>query len=149
MQAHRFRRLVIVNSHGGNTALLQAYAQEWEQRYGIEIDTVNFWVSGFYTDAQKLLDTPLSWDIHAGELETSLMLHLYPNLVAREAITPEHDVLATLSDQHPGWSTHTLSPGNGTLGRPTQATAQKGALLFEYTCDTLCAVLNTLGDLPA
>ncbi|MCE5342403.1 MAG: creatininase family protein [Eubacteriales bacterium] len=146
MQIHDFRRLVIVNSHGGNTALLQAYAQEWEQRYHIGLYTVNFWVSDFFTDAQSMLQTPLSNDIHAGELETSLMMYLYPQLVADAFATPENDVATTLSEYHSGWSTQQLSPRSGTLGNASLATAQKGEQLFRYLCDKLAAILREIGN---
>jgi creatinine amidohydrolase len=144
MRCHDFRRLVIVNSHGGNTALFEAYAQEWEQRFSIGVYTVNFWASDFFADAQALVQTPLSNDIHAGELETSLMMYLYPQLVLKTHIAPANDVAANLSEYHPGWITRQLSPGNGTLGNASLATQAKGEQLFQFLCDQLACALRQI-----
>jgi creatinine amidohydrolase len=145
MQLHGFRRLVIVNSHGGNTALLEAYAQEWEQRFSIGVYAVSLWASGFFADAQALVQTPLSGDIHAGELETSLMMYLYPQLVAKAHITTANDVEANLSEYHPGWNTRQLSPLYGTLGHASRATETKGEQLFGFLCDHLAFALREIG----
>ena len=139
MRAHGFTRLAVVNSHGGNSALLEAYAQEWEQKYGVKIHVVSFWASDFFQGARGLIETPLERDVHAGEIETSLLLHIAPGLVSQE---PAEDVLTGLPAYHPGWLTGDLSPGNGAIGGASHATAEEGARLFAYLCDRLAAALN-------
>jgi creatinine amidohydrolase len=145
MQLHGFRRLVIVNSHGGNTALLQAYAQEWEQRFSIGVYAINFWASDFFAGAQAMVQTALSSDIHAGELETSLMMYLYPQLVRIAHIAPANDVEASLGEYHSGWNTRQLSPQFGTLGNASYATQAKGEQLFSFLCDQLAFALRQIG----
>ena len=68
--------------------------------------------------------------LHAGEAETSLMLHLYPELVrferARDFELSPDQFQRYVRDQLP-------SPppgGNGVVGRPTLATAEKGAAIY-------------------
>ena len=69
--------------------------------------------------------------LHAGEAETSLMLHLYPSLVrmdrARDFDLPDDAFRRYVRDQLP-------SPppgGPGVVGRPTLATAEKGAAIYQ------------------
>jgi creatinine amidohydrolase len=143
MWRHGFKRLMIVNSHGGNTALLLAYAQEWEAEYGVGIHNVNFWASDFFAGAQGMVETALACDIHAGELETSLIKHIAPWLAQADA-APGADNYTGLDGYHPGWLTHQLSPGNGALGGASRATAQKGELLFRYLCEKLASALNAV-----
>ena len=143
MRQHGFQRLLIVNSHGGNTALLQAYAQEWEAEFGIGIYNVNFWASDFFADAQGVVETALACDVHAGELETSLIMHIAPRLARADAAL-RADNNTGLDEYHPGWLTHQLSPGNGALGGASRATAQKGERLFRYLCERLVSALNAV-----
>lgn len=51
MKEHGIKRLAIINSHGGNTALLEAYAQEWEHEFGIKVFTISFWSPWFFCGA--------------------------------------------------------------------------------------------------
>lgn len=149
MHGQGFTRLALVNSHGGNTALLDAYAQEWASRFGVRVYTVHFWASDFFTDAQSLLQTPLSRDIHAGEAETSLLLHLRPALVRAGAISPQSDCPVALPEHRPGWLTHELSPASGAMGAPSKASAETGARLFQYLCGKLAHSLSTIAADPA
>lgn len=132
LAGHGFKKLVIINSHGGNSALFQAYSQEWQQRFGIRVYHINFFVSDFLSEAAPLLETPLSSDVHAGELETSILLHAMPEMVRREKIKGTDDVLITLQDYYSGWLSSEYTPGNGTIGLPTRATPEKGKTLLTY-----------------
>ncbi|MEA5059760.1 MAG: creatininase family protein [Candidatus Pelethousia sp.] len=132
LATHGFKKLAIINSHGGNSALLQAYAQEWQQRFGIRVYHVNFFVSDFFTEAAALLETPLSTDVHAGELETSILLYAMPEAVRQAEIVDEADVFITLQDYYSGWLSSEYTPGNGVIGVPTRANVAKGETLLTY-----------------
>ena len=75
--------------------------------------------------------------LHAGEAETSIMLHLYPGLVRFERardfdLTPEEFeryVCDRLPAPPPG--------GNGVVGRPTLATAEKGAAIYSRIVEAI------------
>lgn len=149
MHSQGFTRLVLVNSHGGNTALLEAYAQEWAGRFGVRIYGAHFWASDFFADAQSLLQTPLARDIHAGEAETSLLLYLRPALVRTQAIAPQFDCPVALPPYRPGWLTHELSPETGAMGAPSLASAETGKRLFAYLCDKLAGALRAIAANPA
>ena len=69
---------------------------------------------------------------HGGEIETALMLHLYPERVrmgAAEDFQPKGDEGVT---SHTGSITRIPANSPGTVGTPTLATAEKGRLIYEY-----------------
>lgn len=144
MNHQGYNRLIIVNSHGGNSALFEALSQEWEHKFHIKIYHINFFVSNFFTGAQQFLETPLASDVHAGEIETSLLKYLCPNLVSEGAIAQDKDVLVTLDDFYSGWSSTSLSPENGVIGVASKADILKGQKIFEYMCKRLLEYLNRI-----
>ena len=81
------------------------------------------------------------WDIeHGGVLETSLMLHLRPELVAMDravshppAALPRFDRLPVVADR---------TPASGCLSAPDGSDAHKGALLFDQVAEELAADLR-------
>ncbi|WP_075924752.1 creatininase family protein [Nocardiopsis sp. CNR-923] len=127
-------RLVLVNGHGGNHVLanvvqesrgamaLFPQAHEWEAARG---------AAGMATDN----DT----DMHAGELETSVLLHTYPHLVRSgraDHVTGPRDHLPTL-----GLASYTAT---GVVGRPSLATADKGRRLLAALVEDLTGHLTAL-----
>jgi len=82
-------------------------------------------------DLRAFLDTP-HVEEHAGELETSLLLHLAPDLVhatlVRDAPVEEEELRRLLVGEEP-----VPLPGSpGVVGRPSRASADKGRRVFEY-----------------
>ncbi len=132
MKQHAFKNLIILNSHGGNSDLLRAFAQEWKLAYSINVYTINIWASGFFNDAAGMIKTPLEYEIHAGEIETSILMHTDGDCVKREMILRGLDVYATLNDYDCGWTSKELSPGNGIIGAASKADAETGEKILEY-----------------
>jgi creatinine amidohydrolase len=98
-------------------------------------------VNLYAIDLTDILETPASSD-HAGELETSVMLHLAPNLVRLEQAA---DVILhsdTLRKYARG-RVPTPPPGSrGILGAPSRATPEKGAVIFSRYIESLKEVLQ-------
>jgi creatinine amidohydrolase len=111
------RYLVLLNAHGGNFCLIPA-AREWN----MDKKLPRLLLVDFFSGLSEMGD-----NLHAGEVETSMMLHLCPERV--RADKPEDFV--------PEWSradlTHFgmkgISP-TGVWGCPSRATAEKGAKWF-------------------
>lgn len=81
---------------------------------------------------------------HAGELETSLMLHLAPELVAREEVqdeTPEADNGRPTERDEPVPARGSA----GVVGRPSLASADTGRKVFEYLVDYISRRLENHG----
>jgi creatinine amidohydrolase len=93
-------------------------------------------------DVSDILDSDPEFE-HAGELETSLMLHLAPDLVrldrARDFL-PQGGALRRYTRRRV--PTPPVASG-GVIGAPTLASAQKGARVFTRYVDMLCAAIRS------
>ncbi|AYO81195.1 creatininase family protein [Methylobacterium brachiatum] len=78
------RKLVIVTSHGGNSALIDLVAGELRAQYGLVAVTTS-WARFGYPDGLFPADE-IAYGIHAGGVETALMLALRPDLVRTDRI---------------------------------------------------------------
>jgi creatinine amidohydrolase len=120
------RTLVFYNGHGGNVALLQVALRELRTRFGLRTFLINV--------AIPAGDTELGFGIHGGHGETSLLMHLRPDLVdLTDAVdaTPAH--LARFerigfagAPVQFGWTSDDFGTG-GVIGDPTGANAAHGA----------------------
>jgi creatinine amidohydrolase len=83
---------------------------------------------------------------HAGEAETSLMLHLYPDLVrmdrARDFNLSPEDFRRYMRGGMPAPPTG----GTGCVGRPTLATEEKGRRIFQHILDVVRRAVFTRPD---
>jgi mycofactocin precursor peptide peptidase len=124
-------RIVIINAHGGNLkSLTDAVSQLIFEEYKVA------WAPCVVEEA----------DAHAGHTETSLMLHLAPDLVdmsraAKGNVTPIEDLLSTIT----GKGVAEFSP-SGVLGDPTTASSKEGARLLAWLVEDVCARIE-LGQL--
>jgi creatinine amidohydrolase len=144
------RRLAFVNGHGGNTQLLLVANRELRLHHGLMTFLLHPAVppdSGGTAVTPELIDTELGMGIHAGRDETSLLLHLRPDLVDMSLATrhvPESLAARTHvrfgGDVSFGWSSSDFGP-SGVIGDPTAATAERGKDIFEAMVATLGASL--------
>lgn len=136
LEAAGFDRLVLFNGHGGQVALLEVAARQL--RAGcprLAVMPCMLWRGP--EGITELISPPERLQgLHAGEAETSLMLHLAPELVGE---TRSADGLAGLPPP-PGWSLEGAAPTawlsqdisrSGVVGDPGQASADQGRALFE------------------
>ena len=148
---HGFRRLLVVNGHGGNSALAREAVQQVSLEAPVLAVSVDYWAFAREV-AADVRDSPPGGMAHACEFETSLMLHLRPESVRQELVRreiPEPRLAAERLDLFAagvvaaGWRTHELS-SSGVLGAPDLATAEKGERLFEACVDGLSALIADL-----
>jgi len=83
---------------------------------------------------------------HAGELETSLMLHLAPHLVRSDEITDVVPDEGTLRRYTRGRVPTPPQGSRGAVGSGSLASAEKGRAVFRYWVGTLCSALSRDGD---
>lgn len=132
-----FRKLALVNGHGGQPQIMEIVARDLHQKYeDFQVFPLFVWrVANLPLD----LFTPkeLEFGIHAGDIETSLMLSLLPDQVdmtrAIAEFPPElpPDSVLSMEGKFPfAWVTRDLSK-SGVLGDPTGATVEKGDRLLE------------------
>lgn len=141
------RTLVFVNGHGGNVALLQVLLREVRRRSGLR----TFLLGVDIPPGESERRGEQSFGIHGGHGETSLLLHLRPELVdlaLATAAVPEH--LAPFerigfggAPVQFGWLSDDFGagPSAGVVGDPTTATAEAGAdLARQLLADTLASL---------
>lgn len=114
-------QLVVVNGHGGNYVL--ANIAQTANTAGPRMTLFPSGADWDYARAAAGLDTTGHDDMHAGEIEVSLLLHAYPEVVRdgyadADHHAPDRPLLHLL-----GISAYTT---NGVIGRPSLATAEKG-----------------------
>lgn len=129
------KRLVFLNGHGGNTALLNVACREVRLQHGLLTFLVHPSVPPDHGGASTADE--LGMGVHAGLHETSMVLHLRPELVEMALATrnvPEW----LAANEHVrfggavsfGWLADDFGPA-GHIGDPTGATAELGKSLFE------------------
>ena len=146
--AHGFRRLVLLNGHGGNIVPIDQVVFETRQRHRSRDDLLllgaTYWLLGSrpIDDEPKLEQDRMG---HACEWETSMMLRLDPKLVRDitriEPIPPGR----SFEPASRGWVTQDRSvPGH--IGDPRAASAEKGELLFRQFRDDVRIFLQRVVD---
>jgi creatinine amidohydrolase len=130
-----FQRLVLFNAHGGQIALLQVAARELRSRHPCLAVLPCFLWSGPPGVAALLPQPERRQGLHAGLAETSLMLHLAPELVGPER---PRDGLGG-QEPPPGWSLEGAVPlswrmeelsQTGVIGDASGADGALGEALF-------------------
>ena len=128
------RKLVFLNGHGGNSSLLNVACRELRLHHGLETFLVHPSVPPDQGGAST--EDELGMGIHAGLHETSMVLHLRPDLV--ELSLGYRNVPERLAaNRHVrfggsvtfGWLSDDFGP-DGFIGDPTGATAALGEALF-------------------
>jgi creatinine amidohydrolase len=148
------KRLVFLNGHGGNSSLLNVVCREVRLAHGLMTFLLHPHVPpdhGGTSDAGEL-----GMGIHGGHGETSMMLHLRPDLVDMSlAARNVPDALAANQfvkfggTASFGWLSNDFGP-DGHIGDPTGANAQHGKEQFEAAVATLGKALSEVRafDLP-
>ena len=145
-----FRKLVLLNAHGGQPQILEIVARDLHLAYpDLMVFPLFVWA---VPNAAVALLTPqeLELGIHAGDAETSLMLSILPDQVRMDKAQVEFpqdlptDSWLTMEGALPfAWVTQDLSQ-SGVLGDPTLATVEKGDQLLESLIQGWVRVLEDI-----
>lgn len=143
------RKLVMVNSHGGNVDVISIVARELRVRLGM-LAVACQWSrlgspAGLYTAEESAVG------IHAGDMETSMMLHFRPDLVdmskARNFAPTTIEIAKTFEFLRPtgftafGWMAQDLHT-DGAAGDASRGTAEKGRLTAEFRAKAFVQLLS-------
>lgn len=144
LHRHRFRKIFLMNAHGGNIAALQTVVEELTRDLDLPLVTATYWTLA--ADALAPLLERQQGIRHACEAETSMMLALRPDLVdaARfeEAACPdERDTGSAPYGPSYRWRSFADRTPSGALGDPRVASAAKGEALLETAADELAKAL--------
>lgn len=145
------RKLVMVTSHGGNSAAMTLVAQELRASYELLVVTTAW--SRFGAPAGLFPEAELHHGIHGGAVETSIMLWRFADLVRvdelanfRPASLDMAKSYRRLSAQRPApfaWQAQDLHP-KGAIGDATRASAGKGEKLVDHGARAFCELLQDI-----
>lgn len=150
IHAHGFRKLLLLNSHGGNRGLVARSVQE----LGEEISDLSI-VGATYWEVAKdqigaIRETPFGGLGHACELETSIILNIDSSLVdmskaKADGIEPESRFTRNEMLHAPVVSVYRTmkeTTHDGGVGDPTVATAEKGERMLQAITTELKSLCN-------
>jgi creatinine amidohydrolase len=135
------RKLILMNSHGGNVATLDTVARDLRVAHDMLV-VASAW-SRFGVPEGVFAREESSYGIHGGDVETSMMLYFRPDLVRMEKAQDFRSAQLAFMDEFThlrahapaaaqfGWKAQDLNPF-GALGNAAAATAEKGRLVVEH-----------------
>ncbi|MEM1274790.1 MAG: creatininase family protein [Pseudomonadota bacterium] len=140
------RKLLIVNSHGGNTDLISIVARELRVQAGLYCVRMGWGAGGvpegLYSDQEG------AQGIHGGDNETSLMLHFRPETVEMSKAQDfrwRHapgDIPPVGAVAH-GWIASDVHP-DGVAGEAHLASAEKGAKTADHYVEHAIGILKKM-----
>jgi creatinine amidohydrolase len=150
---HGFKRVVLLNAHGGNENALRTITDELTPKLGVPVVQFTYWYAAAVPIA-KILETQGGLQ-HACEAETAMMMAARPELVAHDRIPlAKSNTTPDVSDVVGGgvyrWRTIASRSGSGVIGNPEAASAEKGERLFEAIADAIAEKLcnREMWELP-
>lgn len=143
---HGFKKVLLLNGHGGNIAALTVAVNELAVEFDAPIATSTYWLLAQPAFA-KILEKQANVR-HACEAETSMVLALAPGLVdmalAAGAVGPTApelaDVIGTAAAHR--WQSFESRTNHGAIGDPRAATAEKGELLLQAAADAVSGLVT-------
>lgn len=143
---HGFKRIFILNGHGGNTTALENIVGELTIEHQVPLACGTYWdmaeaAIGKILEKQKRL-------MHACEAETSMMLALTPELIDRDELSQMHGPYIPGGSGIEGankaayrWRYLSSRSPNGVIGDASAATPEKGEKLLEAIAQAFAEAL--------
>ena len=151
------RKLVMVTSHGGNSAAMTLVAQDLRAKHGLLAVTTGW--SRFGVPDGLFTAEELRHGVHGGAVETSIMLARYPQEVrhgqrsrifAPPASRWKRNIAGSrrIGRRRSPGRRRTFIP-SGAAGDATQATAEKGRQLIDHGARAFCELLADVDKFDA
>lgn len=154
------RRLVLLNGHGGQTALVDVVAMRLRAELGMTVVRATYFgfLDGDPLDGDPVIDArERAYGWHGGLVETALMLAVRPDLVrleraadfrsAAENVAGDHAVLRVEGETGIAWMAQDLSP-SGATGNAAAATPEAGRRLLDRAAGRLATLIAELHAFP-
>jgi len=152
------KKLLLLNSHGGQVSLMDIVARELRSRCKLIVYSCSWWnlplgdaVNGMFSAQEH------RFGVHAGEIETSMMLALRPQQVdmaqardfksSSQERAAKYAILGNGSSAKLGWQMQDYNT-QGAAGNAAAATAEKGRAVLDAAGAQLALLLQELSALP-
>jgi creatinine amidohydrolase len=150
-----FRKIVFLNSHGGQPQIMEIVVRDLRVR--LNMLAVGASTYGLGLPPGLFSPEERRYGIHAGEVETSMMLHLRPDRVKRDrfadftptsvALEQDHQLLRLEGTIGLGWMTQDLHP-LGAAGDARNADAERGGQCVDHAAGRLLVLLDEVSRMP-
>jgi creatinine amidohydrolase len=146
--ASGFKKVVLYNTHGGNTSLVDVLARDLRAEFGLH--TFSLFGSPGAT-FEGVSQQERTYGFHAGEIETAYLLYAKPSLVDRAAYTSNYIARVEQpellkpegSAANFAWLTKDIA-SSGVLGDPTAATAENGEKWVQEAAVRIAEILMAM-----
>ena len=146
LEHHRLLKLLILNGHGGNE--LKPFLRELFRDTEVQLILVDWWT----VDAHALQATFEEAGEHGGEMETSLMLHLRPDLVELDRADKGETREPHFTGMKEGWAwiarPWDVLTDNSGVGNPEAASAKKGEEFMNKCVKKIAQLLVEMANEP-
>ncbi len=148
LAASGFKKVVLYNTHGGNSSLVDVMARDLRADFGLR--TFALYGSGGIS-FEGVSEQEKSYGFHAGEIETAFLLSAVPELVDTSAYTVNYiaqvDSPELLRPENAAatfaWLTRDIAE-SGVMGDPRPATAENGGRWVEQAASRIAAALEAM-----
>jgi creatinine amidohydrolase len=150
MVVHEFKNFLFLNSHGGNQGIGQVILETLGNKYSdCQFSLITWWkIAG--DELKKINESGSGGTGHAGEFETSLMLHIAPKLVREKHVKPltsqQFDPLVGDMINPPKFSyfqTIKQISENGVVGNPSFSTKEQGEKISQIVTSKLVELIKS------
>ena len=163
VSASGVNKLVLFNTHGGNVGLMDVVGRELRTRLGMLVYSVSWFNLPLHgPDGEDILarfsPEERRFGVHAGQLETAMMLALKPRLVRQskmqafesssQARAAAHRILGNGKSAKLAWAAQDLNP-EGAAGNAAAANVDDGMALLDAAGRALADLLKEIDRLPA
>jgi creatinine amidohydrolase len=147
------KKLVMVTSHGGNSAAMSLVAQDLRAHHGLLAVTAGW--SRFGAPEGLFSAEELRHGVHGGAVETSIMLAKYPQHVRGNEIADFRPASIAMEKDFRHLSAHRPAPfawqaqdlhRSGAAGDATQASAERGERLLAHGARAFCELLTDIDN---
>lgn len=156
------KKLVLLNSHGGQVGALDLVARDLRARLGMLVYSVNWFNLPLIDELGQDVNARFGaeehrFGIHAGEIETAMMLALKPGLVRMDKAeyfrstsqvrAKRFNILGNGKSAKLGWMMQDVNP-HGAAGNAAAATADNGRAVLDAAGQALAQLLREIDQLP-
>ena len=149
------KKLLIFNAHGGQVSVMDIVARDLRAELNLMAFHASWYTLALPAGTESAHEA--RFGIHAGEIETSLLLALAPDLVEMEHAKNFTSTTEERARQYPllgngaaakfGWQTQDLNP-LGAVGNAAAATPEKGQTILDHVGQKLAQLLSEIDQLP-
>lgn len=153
------KKLVLLNSHGGQVGVMDIVARDLRARLGMLVYGVNWFNLPLGAEVEGQFSAEEHrYGIHAGQIETAMMLALKPERVAMQHAqhfasasqqrASAFPILGNGKSAKLGWQMQDYNPA-GAVGNAAAATAEQGRAVLDAAGHALARLLAEIDRLPA